>query len=78
MKLFDLFATLTLDSGGFEKGLSDAQKRVKAFSENIKAGVQTAMKIGAAVAAAGAAVGGYVLKTGIGYNQQMDDYTANM
>lgn len=78
MKLFDLFATLTLDSGGFEKGLSDAQKRVKAFSDNIKAGVQTAMKIGAAVAAAGAAVGGYVLKTGIGYNQQMDDYTANM
>ena len=78
MKLFDLFATLALDSGGFEKGLSDAQKRVKAFSENIKAGVQTAMKIGAAVAAAGAAVGGYVLKTGIGYNQQMDDYTANM
>lgn len=78
MKLFDLFATLTLDSGGFERGLSDAQKRVKAFSENIKAGVQTAMKIGAAVAAAGAAVGGYVAKTGIGYNQQMDDYTANM
>lgn len=78
MKLFDLFATLTLDSGGFEKGLSDAQKRVKAFSESIKAGVQTAMKIGAAIAAAGAAVGGYVLKTGIGYNQQMDDYTANM
>ena len=78
MKLFDLFATLTLDSGGFDKGLSDAQKRVKAFSENIKAGVQTAMKIGASVAAAGAAVGGYVLKTGIGYNQQMDDYTANM
>lgn len=78
MKLFDLFATLTLDSGGFERGLSDAQKRVKDFSENIKAGVQTAMKIGAAVAAAGAAVGGYVLKTGIGYNQQMDDYTANM
>lgn len=78
MKLFDLFATLTLDSGGFDKGLSDAQKRVKAFSESIKAGVQTAMKIGAAVAAAGAAVGGYVLKTGIGYNQQMDDYTANM
>ena len=78
MKLFDLFATLTLDSGGFDKGLSDAQKRVKAFSENIKAGVQTAMKIGASVAAAGAAVGGYVAKTGIGYNQQMDDYTANM
>lgn len=78
MKLFDLFATLTLDSGGFDKGLSDAQKRVKAFSESIKAGVQTAMKIGAAVAAAGAAVGGYVAKTGIGYNQQMDDYTANM
>lgn len=78
MKLFDLFATLTLDSGGFEKGLSDAQKRVKAFSDNIKAGVHTAMKIGAAVAAAGAAVGGYVAKTGIGYNQQMDDYTANM
>lgn len=78
MKLFDLFATLTLDSGGFDKGLSDAQKRMKAFSESIKAGVQTAMKIGAAVAAAGAAVGGYVLKTGIAYNQQMDDYTANM
>ena len=78
MKLFDLFATLTLDSGGFDKGLSDAQKRVKAFSESIKAGVQTAMKIGAAVAAAGAAAGGYVLKTGIGYNRQMDDYTANM
>lgn len=78
MKLFDLFATLTLDSVGFESGIANAQKRMKAFSESVKAGVQTAMKIGAAVAAAGAAVGGYVLKTGIGYNQQMDDYTANM
>lgn len=78
MKLFDLFATLTLDSGGFEKGLSDAQKRVKAFSESIKAGVQTAMKIGAAVAAAGAAIGGYVAKTGIAYTAELENYEAQL
>lgn len=78
MKLFDLFATLTLDSGGFEKGLLDAQKRVKAFSESIKAGVQTAMKIGAAVAAAGAAVGGYIAKTGISYTAELENYEAQL
>lgn len=78
MKLFDLFATLTLDSGGFEKGLSDAQKRVKAFSESIKAGVQTAMKIGAAVAAAGAAIGGYIAKTGISYTAELENYEAQL
>lgn len=78
MKLFDLFATLTLDSGGFEKGLSDAQKRVKAFSESVKAGVQTAMKIGAAVAAAGAAIGGYIAKTGISYTAELENYEAQL
>lgn len=78
MKLFDLFATLTLDSGGFESGIANAQKRMQNLSESIKNGIQTVVKVSAAVAAAGAAVGGYVLKTGIGYNQQMDDYTANM
>lgn len=78
MKLFDLFATLTLDSGGFDKGLSDAQKRVKAFSESIKAGVQTAMKIGAAVAAAGAAIGGYIAKTGISYTAELENYEAQL
>lgn len=78
MKLFDLFATLTLDSGGFESGIANAQKRMQNLSESIKNGIQTVVKVSAAVAAAGAAVGGYVLKTGIGYNQKMDDYTANM
>lgn len=78
MKLFDLFATLTLDSGGFESGIANAQKRMQNLSESIKNGIQTVVKVSAAVAAAGTAAAGYILKTGIGYNQQMDDYTANM
>lgn len=78
MKLFDLFATLTLDSGGFESGIANAQKRIQNLSESIKNGIQTVVKVSAAVAAAGTAAAGYILKTGIGYNQQMDDYTANM
>lgn len=78
MKLFDLFATLTLDSGGFESGIANAQKRMQNLSESIKNGIQTVVKVGAAVTAAGTAAAGYILKTGIGYNQQMDDYTANM
>ena len=78
MKLFDLFATLTLDSGGFESGIANAKKRMQNLSESIKSGIQTVVKVSAAVVAAGTAAAGYILKTGIGYNQQMDDYTANM
>ena len=89
MKLFDLFATLTLDSGGFDKGLTKTQKNIQNVAasiraigtniqSNIQSTIQTVVKVGAAVTAAGTAAAGYILKTGIGYNQQMDDYTANM
>ena len=64
MNIFDLSATLRLDSKEYEKGLTDSESKAKAFGGKLK----SALKIGAgaAVATTTAIVGvGAALKKGI-------------
>lgn len=48
MNLFDLVATLSLDSSDFDKGLSTAENVVKNFGGMLKTGFTTAVKVGTA------------------------------
>ena len=48
MNLFDLIATLSLDSSAFDKGLSTAENVVKNFGGMLKTGFTTAVKVGTA------------------------------
>jgi phage-related protein len=58
MKLFELFATIGLDSSEFDKGVNDATNKGKSLSSSIGSGLATAAKVGgAAIAAAAAGVG---------------------
>lgn len=52
MNLFDLFATINLDSSAYEAGLSDAEKTTESFGSKLGNGLQKASKV--AVAAVGA------------------------
>ena len=48
MDLFDLFAKITLDTGEYEDGLKDAERKTSKFADTLKNGLATAAKIGAA------------------------------
>lgn len=48
MNLFDLVATLSIDSSDFDKGLSTAENVVKNFGGMLKTGFTTAVKVGTA------------------------------
>ena len=48
MDLFNLMATLGLDSSGYEKGLDDAEGKAGSFGSKLKSGLGTAAKVGAA------------------------------
>lgn len=76
MKLFDLFATLTLDSGGFDKGLNQAQKAMENASKKISQVVNT-VKV-AVTTGAIASIGKYVAKTGIAYTAELENYEAQL
>lgn len=76
MKLFDLFATLTLDSGGFDKGLNQAQKAMENASKKISQVVNT-VKV-AVTTGAIATIGKYVAKTGIAYTAELENYEAQL
>ena len=54
MDLFDLFAKITLDTGEYEDGLKDAERKTSKFADSIKNGLATAAKIGAAAIGAAA------------------------
>lgn len=59
MNVFELFATLSLDTSEYDQGLDDAEKSASSFSSKLKNGLSTAGKvagvaIGAVTAAAGA------------------------
>lgn len=57
MNLFDLYARIVLDTSDYEKGLSDAGEKTSSFSDNLKTGLATAVKVGvAAITAASTAV----------------------
>lgn len=45
MDLFELAAKLSLDSKDYEKGIDDAEKKTKTFSEKLKSGLGTAAKV---------------------------------
>lgn len=56
MNVFDLFASLSLDSSDYDKGLDSAEKKGSSFGGKLKKGLGTAAKVGgAALAATGAA-----------------------
>lgn len=55
--VFELFATLGLNSDEFNKGLDDSSKKASGFGDKLKSGLATAAKVGgAAIAAASTAV----------------------
>ena len=55
--VFELFATLGLNSDEFDKGLDDSSKKASGFGDKLKSGLATAAKVGgAAIAAASTAV----------------------
>ena len=70
MNLFDLMATITLDSSQYEEGLEESEERAESFGSKVGKGLKTAGKIGAAAIGA-VTVGAVGLGTAIvkGTNQ---------
>lgn len=54
MNLLDLYAKITMDTSGYEKGLDDATNKASSFSSKLKSGLATAAKVGAAALTAAA------------------------
>lgn len=55
MNLLDLYAKITMDTSGYEKGLNDASDKASNFASKLKSGLSTAAKVGAAALTAAAA-----------------------
>lgn len=55
MNLLDLYAKITMDTSGYEKGLDDASRKASSFSSKLKSGLAAAAKVGAAALTAAAA-----------------------
>lgn len=56
MNLFDIFATISLNSEEFNSGIENADKKGESFASKLKSGLGTAAKVGgAAIAAVGTA-----------------------
>lgn len=66
MNLFELFASINLDSSQYEAGLDSAEKTTQSFGSKLKGGLQTAGKVAAgavtAVSAGAAAMTGAFVK----------------
>ena len=54
MNLLDLYAKITMDTSGYEKGLDDATNKASSFSSKLKSGLATAAKVSAAALTAAA------------------------
>lgn len=52
--MFDLYAKITLDTSGYENGLDNASGKASGFADNLKSGLATAAKVGAAALTAAA------------------------
>lgn len=80
MNLFDLMATLGLDSSAYEKGLDSAEGRANGFGSKLKSSLATAAKVGAAAlgAATTAAVGFGVksVQVGMDFDEAMSQVAA--
>lgn len=80
MNLFELFAVLTLNKSGYEKGLNDAEKSTKSFSQKVKDTLQNetvqsfTMVIGAVVKLGKELYN--LMNVGIEYADQMGDLAA--
>lgn len=76
MNLFNLFATLTLDSSEYEQKLNQSEKSAKSFSSGIgtafKTGARAVAGFAAGVAAVTTAIAGLAVKT-IDYAGDLDD-----
>ena len=66
MNLFELFASLTLDTKPYEDEMNEAEKKTATFGDKLKSGLQTASRVTAgavtAVAGASAALSGALVK----------------
>lgn len=66
MNLFDLFATINLDTSGYEQGLNDAEESTSSFGDKLKGGLSKASSIAVgavgAITAAGTALTGTMVK----------------
>ena len=80
MNLFELFAVLTLNKSGYEKGLNDAEKSTKSFSQKVKDTLQNetvqsfTMVIGSVVKLGKELYN--LMNVGIEYADQMGDLAA--
>jgi len=54
VNLLDLYAKITMDTSGYEKGLDDATNKASSFSSKLKSGLATAAKVSAAALTAAA------------------------
>lgn len=65
MNVFDLYAKIALDTGGYEKGLEDASGKTSDFADKLKSGLATAAKVGAAALTAASTALGALTKQSI-------------
>lgn len=82
MNVFDLVASITLDSSQYEQGLGKAQNTASSIGSAISGGLGTAAKLaGGAIAAASTAVVGFgaaSIKTGMNFDSSMSQVAATM
>ena len=55
MNLLDLYAKITMDTSGYDKGLDEASGKASGLASKLKSGLATAAKVGAAALTAAAA-----------------------
>ena len=81
MKLFDLFATISLDGKSFMSGLKSASSSFGSFASTISTGVvKIESTVEASVKRIGVAMvglGSTLAATGVKYNSMMENYTAD-
>ena len=63
--VFDLFAKISLDSSGYEKGLSSAKEKFSKVADGIKTGVSKIAKVTAGAVATGTAAVGALAKSSL-------------
>lgn len=82
MNLFDLFATINLDSKGYEDGLDNAESNARSFGNKAGAAIKSGMKVAtAAITAASGAVAGFTgiaVKAGREFDSAMSQIAATL
>lgn len=82
MNVFDLYAKISLDTSGYEKGLNDASSKTSSFASKLKGGLATVGKIGVAAfgvaSAATTAFAGSAVKAGMSFDASMSQVAATM